>query len=165
MHKKIIFSFLWLILLSCAHAQVSWYLTGNSNATSSNFIGTTNDTPLYFKTSNTLRMSLLSDKSFLGIGTSTPIANLHIHSLSENAPRSANVLLMTNSFTGATINNGFKIIQNGKSIGFHQLESANFSILNNGSGIIIDTLGYVGFNTSFPKQKIHGCKQQHQRFG
>ncbi len=45
----------------------AWALVGNSNATSGNFVGTTNNIPLNFKTSNSQRMIITTTGNF-GIG-------------------------------------------------------------------------------------------------
>ncbi|MCC7050999.1 MAG: hypothetical protein IT239_04390 [Bacteroidia bacterium] len=55
----------------------NWSLTGNSNATSTGFLGTTNAQDLVFKTNNTERARILSNGNF-GIGTNNPQAKLSI---------------------------------------------------------------------------------------
>lgn len=67
------FSFLTAIVLALAmNAQAqytiteSWYLTGNTGSSSS-FLGTTNYSPLVFKTNNTTRMTLSASYPYLGI--------------------------------------------------------------------------------------------------
>jgi hypothetical protein len=50
------------------NAQTYWSLGGNV-ATSTDFVGTTNNRPLIFKTAGTERMQLLPSGAFLGIGT------------------------------------------------------------------------------------------------
>ena len=136
------------------YGQSYWSLSGNS-ATSSNFIGTTNSQALNFKTNNVTRMTLSNSQAFLGIGTSTPNGNLHIHSTSREDMTYHNTLRLTNTMTGSTYSDGFYIKQYNQSVYLSQLEKANMYIQNNGNGITIDTNGYVGFNTIYPKQKIH----------
>lgn len=56
----------------------SWKLIGNSGTNpSANFLGTTDNRSLQFKTNNKLRMSI-KNTGFVGIGTNTPAAQLNI---------------------------------------------------------------------------------------
>lgn len=55
----------------------AWSVNGNSGTTSSNFLGTKDSKDLIFKTNNAERLRILSTGN-IGIGTSSPIANLHI---------------------------------------------------------------------------------------
>jgi len=82
--KKHIFIFFFGALFLGGYAQVfpvtdsnPWELTGNAGTTSSNFIGTTDNQPLIFKTNNTEHVRILSDGN-VGIGTNTPTGKLHI---------------------------------------------------------------------------------------
>ena len=146
-----------LVLCLCAvmlHGQSYWSLSGN-NANSSNFLGTTNSQALNFKTNNTTRMTLSATQAFLGIGTTSPNMNLHIHSSNTSILGSFAGLQITNANTGSTNNDGFTIIQWNNAVFINQLEKEGLYFLNNGKGIMIDTSGYVGFNTNYPKQKIH----------
>ncbi|MCR6641093.1 MAG: hypothetical protein NVV82_19395 [Sporocytophaga sp.] len=59
-----------LIALCQTNAKAQWAITGNSNITSSNFLGTTNAQPLIFKTNNTEVMRILSTGN-IGIGLTT----------------------------------------------------------------------------------------------
>ena len=146
-----------LMMATTVDAQTSsWLLTGNSDATSSSFVGTTNSVPLLFGTNNTIRMALLANNPFLGIGTSAPMANLHIHGSHMSNPKPApTTFQITNPSTGSSFSDGFKIYLSSLAVTISQLEKANLSVLNNGQGLVIDTNGYVGFNTQYPKQKIH----------
>ena len=151
-------AFLLLTFCLCAvmlHGQSYWSLSGNS-ATSSNFIGTTNSQALNFKTNNVTRMTLSNSQAYLGIGTTSPNGNLHVHS--PQRPASSYTLTdfqMTNVNTGAAITDGFHIQLQDKVVYISQLEKANLFVQNNGEGFVVDTNGYVGFNTIYPKQKIH----------
>jgi cytoskeletal protein CcmA (bactofilin family) len=74
--KKLLFILIFTALFYGANAQ-SWNLTGNAGTSSSNFIGTTDDRPLIFKTNNTEHVRILPDGN-IGIGTETPAEKLHI---------------------------------------------------------------------------------------
>jgi hypothetical protein len=50
--------------ISSAINSKAWLLTGNSNATSSNFLGTINKIPLSLRTWNTQRMMITTDGNF-----------------------------------------------------------------------------------------------------
>lgn len=150
-------TFLLLTFCLCAvmlHGQSYWSLSGNST-TSSDFIGTTNSQALNFKTNNATRMTLMSSRAYLGIGTTTPNGNIHIYSTYNTGRNYLTNFIMTNIVTGNTATDGFHIQQQDKIVYIKQLEKANLFVQNNGEGLMIDTNGYVGFNTSRPKQKIH----------
>ncbi|HEX5154946.1 MAG TPA: tail fiber domain-containing protein [Parafilimonas sp.] len=75
-------NFLFIMTLFCAatvsvNAQ-SWSLTGNAGtAQNRNFIGTTDNKPLVFRTKNLERMRILNN-GLVGIGTKTPTNPLHV---------------------------------------------------------------------------------------
>jgi microcystin-dependent protein len=56
----------------------AWLLTGNSNATVTSFLGTTNAFDLIFKTANNEIIRILNTNGFVGIGTATPTAPLQL---------------------------------------------------------------------------------------
>lgn len=55
----------------------NWSLGGNAGTTSSNFLGTTDLSALSFKTNNTERIHI-TPGGWIGIGTNTPLAAMHI---------------------------------------------------------------------------------------
>ena len=155
MFKKFTFVlFLVCFAFMTAKSQTNyWSLTGNSNATSSSFIGTTTAVPFIIKTNNISRVCVPSNNYYIGLGTESPVSNLHLHNPLQKPTN--NNLRLTNSSTGATVHDGFVFQLSGIEASIHQCEKANLKIMNNGHGLVVDTNGYVGFNTSKPKQKIH----------
>ena len=136
------------------HGQSYWSLSGNTSS-SGNFVGTTNSQALYFRTNNATRMTLSSTQAALGIGTTTPTGNLHVHSTNRDDMTYTTTFRLTNTATGNSYSNGFIIKQQNKNVYISQLEKAYIYIQTNVKGITMDTNGYVGFNTNYPKQKIH----------
>ena len=152
--KKTVLLVLIAINTSFLFAQ-SWLLSGNSNATSNSYIGTSNSIPIYFKTNSSDRMFISANKAYVGVGTTSPYANLHIHSTVRLNRNYTNYILLTNSATGSSLTSGFVIAQTNNKIFLSQNEKDNFYIENNGKGMLIDTNGFIGFGTNYPKQKIH----------
>ena len=159
MKKHFFILFLSTLLLS-VNAQTTgdfgyWDLRGNTGTnTRMNFIGTSDNQPIIFKTWNTERMRLLTDRSFFGIGIPTPQATLHLHyQLDAGDPPSQKLLQLTTP----TCTTGFSIIYNRdtKDIYFRQQESAKFFLEGPGGGLAIAQDGNVGLGTDAPKQKLH----------
>ena len=158
MNKKLLIFLLTFTIIG-VNAQTPWYLTGNSGTNpSSNFIGTTDNNPLIFKTAGNERMKLLSDKSFLGIGVSTPQATLHLHQINEwGFPTSQKLLQLTSTETGVGANNGFSIFLDdpSKDILFKQNEAAKFFVEGPGGGFVIAPEGNIGIGTATPAEMLH----------
>jgi hypothetical protein len=154
--KKILllFTLLALIFLG-AKAQTTeyWNLEGNSNATTSHFLGTTNLNPVIFKTNNTERMQLLPDKPFLGIGLSNPQSTLHLHyQAGMTSPTFQKLLQLTTDATGNADSNGFSIFSDftTKDVLFKQQEEAKFVIEGPGGGLVIAPNGDIGIGMEPP---------------
>lgn len=152
--KKLSLFFALFIIAATMQGQTYWSVSGNSNLGSSNFIGTTDAQALNFRTNNVNRMTLSQSKAFLGIGTTSPNANLHVHSTVYTIGYYTDFQL-TNTNTGSERTDGFHIQQQNKNIFIRQLEKANLYFQNNNKGFVLDTNGYFGFNTVYPKQRIH----------
>jgi hypothetical protein len=81
--KNFLFAFtIIFVFFSTANAQNAspyWSLAGNSNATSSSKLGTTNGTSLRFYTNNLQRM-IINAAGFVGIGNASPVNILTVQS-------------------------------------------------------------------------------------
>jgi len=170
MMKKITLILLFSAFLSGATAQ-SWNVTGNS-ASSSHFLGTTNQSPLIFKTEDVERMRLNFCGSFLGIGSKDPDATLHLHHQLDDFDHcfecgedpgggmgkffSGNKLLhLTTPSTGIGYSKGFSVfIGSNKDLLFKQHENAKFYIEGPGGGLTIAPDGNVGIGTEVPGVKL-----------
>jgi hypothetical protein len=137
------------------NSQTPWYITGNSGTSPSlNFIGTTDNNPLIFKTRNIERMRLLTGGSFLGVGISNPQATLHLHYQVDGVPFPPLKLLQVT--TDITVTGGFCITSAAtKDILFKQQETAKFFIEGPQGGFMIAPNGKIGFGTEEPKEKVH----------
>ncbi|MBI2721189.1 MAG: tail fiber domain-containing protein [Bacteroidetes bacterium] len=62
-------------------STLNWEITGNSNITPLNFLGTTNASDLIFRTNNVERGRFLGSNGFLGLGTATPGTRLEISAM------------------------------------------------------------------------------------
>lgn len=107
----------------------------------------------------------------LGVGTSTPVGTLHIHSSEGIMPPVApqvsgitpitpfdyqTILHVTNSYTGLGEARGFTIDQYNGSVTIHQYEQANISLVGpNGNGFTLTSLGNFGLGTSSPTARLH----------
>ena len=67
----------WVRVNAAQSSSNSWNLLGNSGTTAANFLGTADMTPLSIKTNNTERIHVM-ENGWIGIGTATPSAALHI---------------------------------------------------------------------------------------
>ena len=66
-----------MLLSFCVAAQNSWQITGNSNITTNNFIGTTNNVAFKIRTNNIVRININSSGN-VGIGTTAPKSKLDV---------------------------------------------------------------------------------------
>jgi hypothetical protein len=158
-----------VILLSfCAvsKGQSYWELDGNSTLQSTNFLGTTSNVPLRFKSSTDYGMTLNGIKLGVGIG---PSCNLHVHSTIIQDPgivvpsRGDSVvnrdgiyfedlytgeIRITNPNTGSSDYDGFGICQRNTKVQLIQRENDVLEIKGyTGSGIVLQTNGDIEMTT------------------
>ncbi len=144
-----------------AQQTENWNLFGN-NINNGAFLGTTNLSPLYFKTNNINRFTILGTPlTRVGIDIATPEANFHLHSVEYEENQSKqfynyNKFLMTNLHTGSSKNDGFIIQQFNDQVTMQQQENGDFNILGYSGGFTIASNGMLKFGAiAFPKAKIH----------
>ena len=79
MKKALCLTIVCLLMHAIIYAQTDWHITGNAgtNATT-NFIGTTDNLPLIFRTNNAERMRILTTGE-LGIGVTAPLQKLDVN--------------------------------------------------------------------------------------
>jgi len=160
MKKPILLLFFGVICLGVVAQTPSahWNLTGNEQIDTAHFIGTTDKQPLIFKTNNVERMRLLSDQSFLGIGTPTPQASLHIQYqyLNPKGFPLEDPSLSLVKMQGTGMNKGFRIVSyppNG-AIALKQEEIANLFIHGPSGGLTIAPNGDIGVGIGVPQAKL-----------
>src|SRR5678815_298275 len=126
-------------MLTAQNSSPYWSLAGNSNATSSSKLGTTNNTSLRFYTNNAQRMIINSAAGLVGIGTTSPTDKLHVNSPSGTNP----LRIQVNGSTKLRLSSG-----GGVSIGSSTTPPSN--------GLYVT--GKVGIGTSAPEAKLHVYK-------
>src|SRR4051812_25081788 len=83
LHFKISAITLFSFFVTSAFSQVNWTINGNGNITGgTNFLGTTNNQSVDFRTNNTIRMTILGPagptQGFVGIGLVAPAFQLDV---------------------------------------------------------------------------------------
>jgi Chaperone of endosialidase/Secretion system C-terminal sorting domain len=155
-----------------ANAQVNWNLTGNTNATSTSILGTTNALPLRLTTNNKTRI-FIDPSGRVGIGTSVPANS----ALVVNTTKENSYAIFGSDTTGVSISNSsiaFNTFFNGRLTNM----AAGFSgamVLNQANGALdfyntaaaakgptalvnrmsIDKNGFVGIGTTEPTAQLH----------
>ena len=149
-----------------AQTEVYWKLDGNTTLQSTNFLGTTSNVPLRFKSSTDYGMTLNGIKLGVGIG---PSCNLHVHSTIIQDPdivvpsRGDSVvnrdgiyfedlytgeIRITNPNTGSSDYDGFGICQRNTKVTLVQRENDVLEIKGyTGSGIVLKTNGNIEMTT------------------
>ncbi len=162
------------VLISLQLTAQNWLIAGNSNITTSNFLGTTNNKPLIIKTNNAERMRVLGTGN-VGIGIATPENKLHIFKGSAGnvtgfsaAPliveNSANCYIQMLSPNASATGILFGKPQNNLSGGiFYNDVSFNpngmdFRTNGNITQMVLNKTGNLGVGTLSPTAKLHVFK-------
>jgi len=159
--KKLFFILFFGALYFGVNAQ-SWNLMGNAGTNPpTNYIGTSDCQPLVFKTANKERMFLCKDGTSLGIGTSNPLATLHLFNPGRSAlcngkePEKLGIGLRLLQLTTVTATSGVNAsIDFSNNFYLTQSENANFTIEGPGGGLTIAPDGNIGVGTDIPQAKL-----------
>ncbi|MFN5181441.1 MAG: hypothetical protein ACK5D5_00285, partial [Bacteroidota bacterium] len=119
----------------------SWGINGNSNITGSNYLGTSNNISVRFRTNNIQRL-VIDSNGYVGIGISNPITPLHVAANADG--------------TGIVMQNSVNSSQGG---GFYALKSRGAvgspsAILNGDMIGAFGSIGHDGSNFSNPSTEI-----------
>jgi hypothetical protein len=143
--------------LNTGSSGASWSLTGNSGTNpNNNFLGTTDNQPLVFRTNNTEQVRLDTNGNF-GIGTVSPAARLHVNGTIrfQGLPTttSGNYLVVDNTGNVSVASptqfgdQDWLVAQNDPNGGV--------GTIPNSIGRWIYTNGRVGIGTSNPTESLH----------
>ena len=145
-------------------AQNAWALLGNAGTDSTlNFVGTTDNKPLIFKTNNTEKIRVTAGGK-VGIGTSFPQRALQIESLGnpvrlKSLSDGCYIELFTPAHQNSVLRAGW--------VGYSSSTNKDFAIsnqvplgsiklrTNNLDRVAIDSIGNVGISTNLPSAKLH----------
>ncbi len=155
-----------LSILQPANAQNTspyWSLAGNSHASSSSKLGTTNSVPLRFFTVNTQRM-VITTSGDVGLGTTTPTYRLDVTS----STGVSSMARFNNAYTGSSGDRSSLIdIKTGDGYEWRYgvgglnnnlgLNSGQFYIEYPGSGAYLTILsnGYIGIGYTAPYKRLY----------
>jgi hypothetical protein len=143
---------------SASAATGNWTLSGNAGiSSSSNFLGTTDSQPLIFRTNNSERMRLDSSGK-LGIGTTSPYADLHV--VGTTGANTARIESKNTDGTWLNLSNGstngrfWSLISTGSANG----EGAGSLLFREQTGnavrMMLDSSGRLGLGTTSPTEQL-----------
>ncbi len=123
--------------------NTAWLLLGNSATNPAiNFLGTTDSEPLVIRTNNTERLRVTAEGR-VGIGTSSPAVDLHVHS--SLSPK----IKLSNQITGQTTNDGLELMIDPQGVGLiRQLDSNALELYVGGGTPLKRALRIEPTNTS-----------------
>lgn len=150
--KKIFLSittlFFLTVLVNAQNSSPYWSLAGNSNASSSSKLGTTNGINLRFYTNNSERARVTTSGLF-GIGTTSPTDKLHVNSASGTNPFRAQVAGSTKFLVHSNGNVGIGTIS--PSYKLHVAGNASIS-----GGLYVGSGGIYGYGGSTNSLGVYG---------
>ena len=134
-------------------STLNWEITGNSNITALNFLGTTNANDVIFKTNNIERGRFLSGNGFLGLGTSAPGTRLEVSAIGGDG---ITIRATAGSDAGDLIFLDGTGIEKGRVYTNPLLASGLILSGGNipGSHVFINNLGNVGIGNSTPNNRL-----------
>lgn len=132
-------------------STLNWEITGNSNITAANFLGTTNANNVVFKTNNVERARILSTGN-IGIGTTTPSEALDISGFGQ---------LVISAPAGSRDPGDF-LFKNGNGTAKARIWSNptfDRGLIFNGDGsaspqMVLDSTGRLGVGTTSPNNRV-----------
>ena len=147
MKKYILFLACYLFLSTIISNAQSWNISGNSATTATNFLGTTDNKALIFKTKNSERMRIAPDGK-IGIGSANPLQKLQVKgNINIDSGfalyMSNHQILIVNSLNGNTLlGNGITV----NSLAKYNTASGFQALANNNTG---------GYNTANGYQALY----------
>ncbi|CAL2105162.1 conserved hypothetical protein [Tenacibaculum sp. 190524A02b] len=145
--------------------SAGWLLNGNSDATGTSFLGTTNAIDLVFRTNNTENLRIRQSNGYIGLNEPTPTSPLHIV---RDLADGIGIIRVEGTEPDINFNdtdggfNTFTFENNGQPrFAFGRRNTDNFYITRNSGGSWFDQTfnitrndGFVGINTDSPQAYI-----------
>ena len=124
----------------------NWSITGNSGTNSTNFLGTTDNISMRFRTNNLQRM-IIDSLGKVGIGTNTPASDLTLYQSAGSAGSSKGFTFTGNSISGVSSGTGVLMTLGYNSAGNKQLWFGDGDYAGVASGSFAR---FVANGTNFP---------------
>lgn len=144
-----------MFVFNITNVQAQWSLTGNASTNPpTNFVGTTDDQPLVFKTASSERVRILTTGE-VGVGTTTPYAPLNVAGTNAAPTSSTNngALFVGSTATNLALTCG--VYNNGSGTLYSWLQSRNQTTSSTYYNLVLQQLGgNVGVGTATPQRKF-----------
>gem|GEM_PF-6137039 len=130
-------------------------VNGSANITGTLYAdNVSSNSPLQLQTSGTTKIYIDDSSSMVGIGTTNPLQDLHIHDGSSTVSK----MKITSSSTGATASDGLEIgyTDSGVDVSFLNYEDSDILFYTNDTEMMrIENSGNVGIGTTDPEAPLH----------